>query len=57
MDCKHLKSIKDGIRTYGLCIVDNDICPLCRYCTQIEKVVSADIYKKYGCVKENGVII
>ena len=57
MDCEYLKSIKDGLKVYGLCIIDNDICPLCRYCTRIEKVVSADIYKKYGCVKENGVII
>ena len=53
MDCKYLKSETVGLRVFGLCTIDNKICVLSRYCHILDRVVSADIYKKGGCVKEN----
>lgn len=54
MDCKYLRSETVGLRVFGLCTIDNKICVLSRYCHILDRVVSADIYKKGGCVKENG---
>lgn len=53
MDCKYLRSETNGLRVFGRCLIDNDICVLSRFCNSLGKIVSADIYKKGGCVKEN----
>lgn len=53
MNCIYLESVQNGLRIYGKCKIDNQICVLCRYCNTLGKVVSADIYKNGGCVKEN----
>lgn len=53
MNCAHLESVKNGLRIYGKCKIDNQICVLSRYCSTLSRVVSADIYKNVGCVKEN----
>ena len=54
MNCIYLESVQSGLRIYGRCKIDNQICVLSRYCHILDRVVSADIYKKGGCVKENG---
>ena len=53
MDCKYLKSETVGLRVFGSCTIDNKICVLSRYCNTLGRIVSADIYKNGGCVKEN----
>lgn len=53
MNCEYLESIQNGLRIYGKCKIDNQICVLSRYCSTLSRVVSADIYKNGGCVKEN----
>ena len=53
MNCKYLIVEKDLIRMIAYCKIDMGICPLVRFCPDVNSLVSADIYKKYGCVKEN----
>ena len=35
------------------CKIDMSICPLVRFCPDVNSLVRADIHKKYRCVKEN----
>ena len=53
MNCRHLKVMTEGMSMKGICLIDSDLCPLVRYCPELNTIISADIYKKYGCVKEN----
>lgn len=57
MNCKYLLVEKTPIRQLAYCKIDLDTCPLVRYCPSTNNLVSADIYKEYGCVKENNEII
>ena len=53
MNCIYLIVEKEPIRMIAYCKLDMTICPLVRFCPDVNSLVSADIYKKYGCVKEN----
>ena len=55
MNCKYLIVEKEPIRMIAYCKIDMGICPLVRFCPDVNSLVSADIYKKYGCVKENNI--
>lgn len=57
MNCKYLLVEKTPIRQIAYCKIDLDICPLVRFCSNINSLVSADIYKKSGCVKENDYVV
>ena len=52
MNCKYLIVEKEPIRMIAYCKMDMSICPLVRFCPNVNSLVSADIYKKHGCVKE-----
>ena len=56
MNCRHLKVITEGVSMKGVCLIDNDLCPLVRHCPKLNTIVSADIYKKHGCVKESSFV-
>ena len=53
MNCKYLIVEKEPIRMIAYCRIDMSMCPLVRFCPDVNSLVSADIYKKHGCVKEN----
>ena len=53
MNCKYLIVEKEPIRMIAYCKIDMEICPLVRFCPDVNNLVNADIYKKHGCVKEN----
>jgi hypothetical protein len=52
-DCPYLIGNFEGLNKFGTCKLTDDICPLIRYCTTKNAIVSSDLFFLNGCKVKN----